>query len=334
MKVHAIAAKSKGSLLENFEYDTTKLQPHDCVLEVETCGICHSDIHMVDNDWHISKYPLVPGHEVVGRIIETGSMVQHLKKGDRVGVGWQSGACLECEDCLHGDENLCSKNQGTIVGRHGGFGSHLQVDSRFAFKIPDSLESHLASPLLCAGITVYAALKYAGMNSGGHIGVIGVGGLGHLALQFAHKLGNKVTVFTTSQDKAEFALELGASEVIVNPTKKDHVKNKLNIILNTTHNDLDWNYYINQLGSDGTLSFVGVPPSPINVHVGSLLNKRKRIMGSPIGGRHMIGEMLRIASEHKVHPITEVFSKSEVNEAIAKVKENKIRYRAVIDFRK
>ncbi|MCX7997998.1 MAG: alcohol dehydrogenase catalytic domain-containing protein, partial [Leptospiraceae bacterium] len=148
MKVKAYAAKTKGASLENFEYDITEHSSFDCLIEVETCGICHSDIHMIDNDWGISKYPLVPGHEIVGRVIDVGSEVKHLKIGDRVGVGWQAYSCMECEECLHGKENLCEKNIGTIVGRHGGFAKHVQVDSRFAFKIPDAIESHNASPLM------------------------------------------------------------------------------------------------------------------------------------------------------------------------------------------
>lgn len=334
MKVKAYAAKTKGASLENFEYDITEHSSFDCLIEVETCGICHSDIHMIDNDWGISKYPLVPGHEIVGRVIDVGNEVKHLKIGDRVGVGWQAYSCMECEECLHGKENLCEKNIGTIVGRHGGFAKHVQVDGRFAFRIPDSIESHNASPLMCAGITVYSALRYAGMTSGQHIGVIGVGGLGHLALQFANKLGNKVTVFTTSQDKAEFALNLGASEVVLNPTPKDRLKDKLNIIINTVPADLNWKYFIEQLKTDGTLTFVGVPPKPIQIHVGLLLDQRKRIMASPIGGRAMIVEMLKVAAEHEIFPVTEVFEKEECNEAVEKVRKNTIRYRAVLDFRK
>lgn len=238
---------------------------------------------------------------------------------------------MECKDCLRGNENLCSKNKGTIVGRHGGFGSHVQIDSRFCFKIPEELESAVASPLLCAGITVYSALRYAGMTSGQNIGIIGIGGLGHLAVQFAAKLGNRVTVFTTSPDKEKFALENGASEVVVGTPKG--TKNKLNIILNTTHNDLDWPRFLSLLDSDGTLTFVGVPPSTLsNVHVGMLLNKRLRIMGSPIGGRAMINEMLEIAAKHKIAPVIEKFPSARANEAISKVRANKIRYRAVLEF--
>ncbi|MBK8399372.1 MAG: NAD(P)-dependent alcohol dehydrogenase [Leptospiraceae bacterium] len=332
MKIHAIAANGKREQLSDFFYEANSNSPHDCIIKVQTCGICHSDIHMIDNDWRISKYPLVPGHEVVGIIEEVGSLVKHFKVGDRVGVGWQSGACLECKDCLNGNENLCSKSLSTIVGRHGGFGSHLQVDSRFCFKIPESMESAVASPLLCAGITVYSALRYAGMTSGKNIGIIGIGGLGHLAVQFAAKLGNRVTVFTTSSDKKEFALANGASEVVVGSPKSNSIE-KLNIILNTTHNDLDWPLFLSLLDSDGTLSFVGVPPNTLStIHVGMLLNKRLRIMGSPIGGRGMINEMLEIAAKFNISPVIEKFPSSNANEAISKVRANQVRYRAVLEF--
>ncbi|MBP9886781.1 MAG: NAD(P)-dependent alcohol dehydrogenase [Leptospiraceae bacterium] len=332
MKIHALAANNKQEELINFDYETNSNLPHDCIVKVQTCGICHSDIHMIDNDWRISKYPLVPGHEVVGIVEEVGGLVNHLKVGDRVGIGWQSEACLECRDCLRGNENLCNSSKATIVGRHGGFGSHVQVDSRFCFKIPDSLESAIASPLLCAGITVYSALRYAGMSSGQNIGIIGIGGLGHLAVQFAAKLGNRVTVFTTSPDKEEFARSNGATEVIIGtPPRK--IKDKLNIILNTTHNDLDWVRFLSLLDSDGTLSFVGVPPSNLsNIHVNMLLNKRLRIMGSPIGGRAMINEMLEIAALQGITPVIEKFPATKVNEAIAKVRANQVRYRAVLEF--
>ena len=333
MKIQAFAAEEKGEVLKPYSYEGKVDSPMDCLIEVETCGVCHSDIHMIDNHWRISRYPLVPGHEVVGRIIETGKFVGHLKVGDRVGVGWQSGACLECEDCIHGNENLCDQSKSTIVNGKGGFAESLIVDSRFAFKIPEKLSSTSASPLLCGGITVYSALKYAGMKPGGHVGIIGIGGLGHMAVQFASKLGNTVTVFTTSSDKAEFAEKMGAKEIFINPTNKNKVKRKLDIILNTTHTDLNWEYYLKQLNSDGTLSFVGVPPSPLSIPVGSLLGKRKRVMASPIGGRGDIDEMLRIAAEQNIFPIIEIFPKTEINTAIKKVRNNEIRYRAVVDMK-
>lgn len=334
MKYNSYSVLEKSGPLKLVQTERSEIGMLECRIKVETCGICHSDLHMMDNDWRISRFPLTAGHEVVGTVTETGPLVGHLKVGDRVGVGWQAGACMECADCLRGDENLCDKNLGTIVGRAGGFAEEIVLDSRFAFHIPNGLSSEQASPLLCAGITVYSALHYAGMRGGGNIGVIGMGGLGHLAVQFAAKLGNRVTVFTTSEDKAQFARGLGASEVLVNPKKKEKPSRKLNIIINTAPNDLDWPYYISLLDSDGTLTFVGVPPSPISLNVGQLLDKRKRITASPIGGRAVMNEMLRTAADHQVVPIIEVFAPSEIEKAVDKVRQNTIRYRAVIDFRK
>lgn len=328
----AYTVNNKGQELHLQEIEAKPLEHMDCRIRVETCGICHSDIHMIDNNWKISKYPFVPGHEIVGRVVEIGKSVTHINLGDRVGVGWQSGACFSCDDCMAGNENLCDSNLGTIVGRDGGFAEHVKVDSRFAFKIPNSLESALASPLLCGGITVFSALKHAGMTYGGRIGVIGIGGLGHMAILFAKKLGNMVTAFTTSPDKAKFAESLGADEVVVKPGFKSKIKKKMNIIINTTHSDLDWSYYIHQLDSDGVLTFVGVPPTPMSLPVGSLLGKRKRVMASPIGGRKDIYEMLNLASEYKIHPIIEKYPISKINEAIQDVRENKVKYRAVLEL--
>ena len=178
------------------------------LLKVESCGLCHSDIHVMDNDWGGPTYPVVPGHEAVGTVVEVGPLVSHLTPGDRVGVGWQSGACLHCRDCLRGNAQMCEvDNRATILHQYGGFGDHMTVDSHFAFPIPDGLPSEAAGPLLCGGITVYSGLRHAGMTGGQEIGVIGIGGLGHLAVQFAAKLGNRVTVFTSSPDKAEFAAQ-------------------------------------------------------------------------------------------------------------------------------
>jgi uncharacterized zinc-type alcohol dehydrogenase-like protein len=331
MKVSSFAAHSPSSPLEPFDFETTETKSYECIIQVETCGICHSDIHMMKNNWNMTSYPIVPGHEVVGKVVEAGENAI-VKIGDRVGVGWQSSSCLKCSDCLKGDENHCDHTVGTIVGRHGGFANFLQVDSRFCFLIPENLSSSHASPLLCAGITVYSALRYAGLNSGQNIGIIGIGGLGHLAVRFASKLGCKVTVFTTSPDKEKFALENGASEVVVTTKKKMTTKEKLDIILNTTHVDLNWSEYIRLLGADGVLSFVGVPPSNLNFHVGELLGKRKRVMASSIGGRAMMQEMLSLASRFGIEPIIEEFPKDKILEAIEKVETNQIRYRAVIKF--
>ncbi|MFB2838592.1 NAD(P)-dependent alcohol dehydrogenase [Floridanema evergladense] len=332
MKINALASYQTGEPLKDYSFDSGELQDYDCLIKVLACGICHSDIHMIDNDWGNSRYPLVPGHEVIGEVVELGSQVRHLKIGDRVGVGWQMSSCLQCPDCLKGNENLCDQNQGLIVSGYGGFADYLKVDSRFAFHIPEGIETEAAGPLLCGGITVYAGLRYAGMSSGQEIGVIGIGGLGHLAVQFASKLGNSVTVFTTSQDKAEFAHQLGANHVVVVPPGESPPPptRLLDIIISTVPQSLNWSAYIEYLNSDGTLTLVGVPDAPLTIPLFPLLMKRRRVMSSPIGGRGMIVEMLSVADRFGIKPIIETFPLQQVNEAMQKVHDNKVRYRAVL----
>ncbi len=333
MKVNAMAAREKGAQLSPWTYDTPTLSAHQCLIKVKNCGLCHSDVHMIDNDWQMTTFPLVPGHEAVGEVVETGSDVAHLKPGMRVGVGWQRSACLQCKDCLSGNENLCAQLTGVITHGHGGFADYLLMDSRFCFPLPEGIESKVAGPLLCGGITVYSALRHAGMTSGQEIGIIGVGGLGHMAVQFASRLGNRVTVFTTSDDKAEFAARLGASEAIVTRGGQppESIKRPLDILVSTVPASLDWGAYMNLLGTDGTLTFVGLPDQPISVGIDKLIFQRRRIMASPIGGRAIIMDMLDAADRFGVAPIVETFPLSECNTAIEKVRTNTIRYRAVLE---
>ncbi|MEK7703872.1 MAG: NAD(P)-dependent alcohol dehydrogenase [Myxococcota bacterium] len=332
MQVHAFAALSRGADLTPLTYDLPDPRDEDCIVAVSSCGICHSDIHMIDNDWRMTRYPLVPGHEVVGTIVTTGRSVTHLKKGDRVGIGWQRGACLHCPDCLGGNENLCDHSDGLIVGHHGGFADHVMVDARFAFPLPAGLATDSAGPLLCGGATVYSALRHAGMGSGANIGVLGIGGLGHLAVQFASRLGNRVTVFTTSPDKAKLAMNLGAYDAVVVPTGGAPPRGayRLDILVSTVPHVSDWRGYIDTLASDGTLVFVAVPPKTIELNVGWLLEKRRRIMASPIGGRAIITEMLATAERFGIEPVIETFPMASVNEALARVRKNEVRYRAVL----
>ncbi|KKD37922.1 NAD(P)-dependent alcohol dehydrogenase [Limnoraphis robusta Tam1] len=332
MKIQGLAAKTKGSQLEAYSYESPSPENFQCLIKVLACGICHSDIHMIDNDWGISNYPIIPGHEVIGEVVEIGSQVHHIKVGDRVGVGWQRTACLSCRDCLRGNENLCNDIQALIATGPGGFADYLEMDSRFAFPIPDGIKTNVAGPLLCGGITVYSALRYAGMGSGLEIGIIGVGGLGHLAVQFASKLGNSVTVFTTSQDKAEFAHELGAKEtVIVEKNQAPSAPSQpFNILLSTVPVSIDWESYVNFLDSDGTLTIVGVPDAPLTLPLFPLIMKRRRILGSPIGGRAMMQEMLSVADRYHIEPQVEIFPMEKAQEALEKVRNNQVRYRAVL----
>ena len=335
MEIKAYAVKEPKNQLEPWNYTSNELNAFDVHIEIDHCGICYSDVHMMDNDWGITAYPIVPGHEIVGHVKELGSQVTHLKKGDIVGVGWQRESCHNCFQCMKGNENYCTGKRGsTIVKNHGGFASDIVLDARFCFPIPTGLDLKKTAPLLCGGITVYHGLKAAGMSSGQNIGVIGIGGLGHMAVQFASKMGNNVTVFTTSKDKTEFAHKLGAESAVL--TKEGIPKTlpdgqKLDIILNTVDHPLDWAGYVRLLNVDGTLCFVGNPGN-ITIDAG-LLFQRKKIMGSSIGSRYMITEMLNNVKKYNIGAIIEEFPLKDVNSAITKLKANNIRYRAVLNMK-
>jgi uncharacterized zinc-type alcohol dehydrogenase-like protein len=332
MQINALAALEKGAPLQPFSFHAEPLKAFDCAIKVLACGICHSDIHMIHDDWGMSRYPLVPGHEVIGKVVEVGSHVTHLKPGDRVGVGWQQASCMHCLDCMRGHQNLCDRAEGLIVNGYGGFADYMVVDSRFAFCLPEGVSTQSAGPILCGGITVYAGLRNAGMTSGQNIGVIGLGGLGHLAVQFASRLGNRVTVFTTSPDKAEFATQLGAHEAILVPPGGSPPLpiHKLNVLINTANQGLDWLSYVNYLDSNGTFVFVGIPSEPLTIPITPLTSKQRRIMGSEIGSPAMIMEMLQIVDQFGIQPMIETFPLQQANEALQKVRDNKVRYRAVL----
>lgn len=332
LTIRGMAALAKKAELTAWTYDAEGPGAGEALIRVKACGICHSDVHMIDNDWYMSQYPLVPGHEVVGEVVAVGDGVANVRVGDRVGIGWQRTSCGNCPECDRGADNLCDGNRGLIVGHHGGFADHVLCDSRYCFRLPDGIATEAAGPLLCGGVTVWAALRYAGMKGGQEIGVIGVGGLGHMAVQFAQKLGNRVTVFTTSEDKIEFAARLGAWDAIRTengePTRAP--ARKLDILVNTVPMNMSWARYLDLLAADGTLTFVGVPGEPSAIPVHLLLGKRRRVMASVIGGRGDIRQMLSDADRFEVEPVIETFPMSEANEAIRKVRENTIRYRAVL----
>lgn len=331
LSIAAFAATKQNGALEAFEYLPEPMGPHDVEIEIEYCGVCHSDVHLVDNDWGISQYPLVPGHEVIGTVHDKGGLVQHLKIGQRVGLGWQRSACLECESCKKGDENLCSRQKATCVGHHGGFAQEIRTDARFVFPIPDGLDSANAAPLLCGGITVFSPLSQF-TTPYMRVGIIGVGGLGHLAIQFARAMGCEVTAFSSSSDKETEAKKFGASRFVAsnNPAKMESCFNTLDFILSTATADLDWELYLRCLKADGKLCFVGIPPKPLTINIGSLLGGRKSIVASPIGSRTTMEHMLTFAARHKIQAQIEVLPMKSLNDALTRVRKNKARYRMVL----
>ncbi len=332
MTIRAYAALESHAKLTPYTYPSRELSSHEIKVKISHCGVCHSDVHLVDNDWGFSQYPLVAGHEVIGTVEALGSSVRHLQIGQRVGIGWSSGACLECEYCVRGDDNLCSRSVATAVGREGGFGEALLVDGRWAFPIPEALSSENAAPLLCGGITVYAPLRVFGITPNMKISVIGIGGLGHLALQFARAWGCEVTAFSSTSDKEEEARSFGAHHFVSSsdPEAMKSMTSSLDMILSTVGVDLDWNSYLNLLRPDGKLCFVGVPQSQINVAAFGLIAGRRSICGNPTGSRNQIQEMLQFAARHGIQAKTEVMAMSEINQALDRVRAGKARYRMVL----
>ena len=331
-RIQGLAAHAAGAELLPFHYDPGKLGSQEVEIAITHCGICHSDIHLISNDWGISQYPFIPGHEIVGTVSAAGENVKSLSVGQRVGLGWQSNSCGECEWCIQGMENLCASAEGTCVHRNGGYAERVRANSRFVIPIPEALNSENAAPLLCAGITVYNPLRTYSINPSSRIGVIGIGGLGHLAIQFARVFGAEVTAFSTSTGKEEEARSLGAHHFVNSRESKalKEVTGTLDLILSTINADQDWGIYLQALRPTGTLCFVGVPPSPVSVHAFPLISGLRSISGNPTGSPYRLREMLDVAARHGVRAQTEAFPMAKANEAIEKVKKNKVRYRAVL----
>ena len=330
--IQGLAAHAAGAELLPFKYEPGDLGSNEVEIKISHCGICHSDLHLISNDWGISQYPFIPGHEVVGKISAAGSGVRSLKVGQRVGLGWQSNSCGECEWCTRGMENLCPSAEATCVHRHGGYADRVRANARFVVPIPPELESENTAPLLCGGITVYNPLRANGVNPSSRVGVIGIGGLGHIAIQFARVFGAEVTAFSTSAEKEAEARSLGAHN-FVNTRESRALKDvagSFDFILSTVNADQDWGIYIQALRPTGTLCFVGIPPSPIALQAFPLISGLRTVTGSPIGSPYQLREMLDVAARHGVKAQTESFAMAKANEAIEKVKKNKVRYRAVL----
>lgn len=332
MNVNAFAALAAGRHLEPFSYSADSLGRWDVQVRISHCGICHSDVHLIDNDWQISQYPLVPGHEIVGTVERVGSEVRHLEAGQRVGIGWQRSSCHSCRECTSGREQLCPEIQATCAGHFGGFADTIVSDSRFVFAIPEALTSENAAPLLCGGATVYSPFRNFGVRPNMRVGVIGIGGLGHLALQFARAMGCDVTAFSSTPDKAAEATEFGAHHFCLSNDPKELEKQagRFDFLVSTVYSPLDWPAYINALSPRGNLCFVGVQAEPLAIPVFPLLVGERSITASAIGSRASIAEMLEFAARHGIQAKTELVPMGDVNSAIQKVREGKARFRMVL----
>lgn len=331
-QIQGLAAHAAGAELVQFRYDPGALGPHEVEIVISHCGVCYSDLHMIANDWGMSQFPFIPGHEIIGTVAAVGDEVRGLEEGHRVGLGWQSNSCGRCEWCIRGMENLCPEMEGTCVRRNGGYAERVRADARFVIPVPDELDSEHAAPLLCGGITVYSPMRTHGINPSSRVGVVGIGGLGHLAIQFARVFGAEVTAFSTSAAKEDEARKLGAQRFVNTRESKQmkDVAGTQDFILSTVNADQEWASYMQALRPTGTLCFVGVPPSPVAVQAFPMISGVRSITGSPIGSPHRLREMMDVAARHGVKAQTERFAMAKANEAIEKVKRNKVRYRAVL----
>ena len=321
-----------GGKLEAFEYTPGPLGPEEVELRIESCGICHSDLSMIDNEWGMSAYPLVAGHEIVGIVEAAGGHAKGVKPGDRVGLGWFAGSCMSCHTCMSGNHNLCGNGEQTIVGRHGGFADRVRCHWSWAVPIPAGVDPAKAGPLFCGGITVFGPIAHFGVKPTDRVGVVGIGGLGHLALRFLDKWGCHVTAFTSSDSKSEEARKLGADAVVNSRDSKamQAIAGSLDFILVTVNVPLDWDGYLAALRPDGRLHFVGAVLEPIPVQAFSLIGGRKSISGSPLGSPATVRDMLDFCARHDIAPQTESFRFDEINDALDHLRAGKARYRVVL----
>lgn len=326
------AAEAAGKELKPVEYDPGLIGPDEVEVRVESCGICHSDLSMLNNDWGMTAYPFVPGHEVIGVVEAVGERVSHLQVGQRVGIGWFSKSCMVCEFCVGGDHNLCGSAQGIIVGRHGGFADRVRADAAWAVPIPSGLGPEAAGPLLCGGITVFNPILQYDVKPTHRVGVIGIGGLGHLALKFLDAWGCEVTAFSSSPHKEEEARGFGADHFVNSSDSQalEKISGSLDFIISTVNVTLDWPAYINALRPKGRLHVVGAVAEPLSLPVFPLLLGQKSVSGSPVGSPNAIATMLDFAERHKIEPVVETFAFAQVNEAMERLRQGKANYRLVL----
>jgi len=341
--IKAYGAKSSDADLKEMTIERRNVTDRDVKIEISYCGVCHSDIHTVRNDWGGSKYPVVPGHEIIGRVVEVGSDVSNFKKGELVGVGCMVDSCRECSACKDDLEQFCEEGMvGTYNGKDkhlgghtfGGYSETIVVDKYYVLKVPENLDEKAVAPLLCAGITTYSPLKHWNVKKGDKVGVIGLGGLGHMGIKIAAAMGAEVVMITTSPSKADDAKRLGASSVLISKNEDDMKKHKgsFDFLLNTVPVKHDINPYIQLLKRDSTMCMVGAIEPLEPMHGGGLIMGRKRVAGSLIGGIKETQEMLDFCGEHNIVSDVEMIDMDTINTAYERVTNSDVKYRFVIDM--
>lgn len=340
---YGFAALEAKARLTPFNFERRQPGPKDVVMDILYCGICHSDLFFVDNDWGFSVYPMVPGHEIVGRVVSVGSSVSKFKVGDIGAIGCIVDSCRQCEPCTHDLENMCVEHptptysgfeRDGVTPTFGGYSNNYVCDQDYMVRVPDNLDPAGAAPLLCAGITTYSPLRHWKVGAGTKVGITGLGGLGHVAIKLARAMGADVTVFTTSPGKIDDALALGAHQVVVS-TDVDQMAaqaGRLDFILDTISAKHDLDAYLALLRRDGTLCLVGAPAEPLAVTAFSLIGGRKSVSGSPIGGMAETQEMLDFCGKHDIVADIELISMADIDAAYDRLHRSDVKYRFVIDM--
>lgn len=345
-KSNVYSASSATSPLASDSIPRRDPTDRDVQIEILFCGICHSDLHYVRDEWHDvmpTVYPCVPGHEIVGKVKKVGSAVTRYKAGDVVGVGCLVDSDLSCPNCKAGEEHFCPNmvltygspdRHNTAPVTYGGYSDSIVVDERFVVRIPGNLDLAAAAPLLCAGITTYSPMHHWGVKKGKKVGIVGLGGLGHMGVKFAHALGAHTVAFTTSPNKREDALRLGADEVVVSRNSDEMTKHadSFDFILDCVAADHDINAYINLLKRDGNITLVGAPEKPLPVAAFAIIAGRKSLSGSMIGGLKETQEMLDFCGQHNITPDIEMIRMDQINDAFERLLKSDVKYRFVIDM--
>ncbi|MEH0833026.1 NAD(P)-dependent alcohol dehydrogenase [Pectobacterium cacticida] len=332
--IKSYAAPEAGAALELYEFDAGELQAEDVEVVVDYCGICHSDISMIDNEWGRSSYPLVAGHEVVGHVHALGNAAKNkgLKIGQRVGIGWIAHSCGHCDACISGNQINCQEDKVPTILNKGGFANKIRANWQWVIPLPDAIDIESAGPLLCGGITVFKPLLMHHITATSRVGVIGIGGLGHIAIKLLHAMGCEVTAFSSNPSKEQEVLAMGADKVVNSrdPQALSALAGQFDLIINTVNVDLEWQPYFNALAYNGKFHTVGAVMKPFNVQAFTLISGNRSVAGSSTGSPHELRSLMKLAARASVKPQIELFPMSKINEALQHVRDGKARYRVVL----
>ncbi|OTG85083.1 alcohol dehydrogenase [Acinetobacter sp. ANC 4648] len=331
--IQAYAAMQAGDPLTPYQFNAGELPAHQVEVKVEYCGLCHSDVSVINNEWGNSVYPVVAGHEIIGTITQLGSEAKGLKVGQRVGIGWTAESCQYCDPCVRGQQVLCTgEKKATIVGHAGGFADKVRAGWQWIIPLPDDLDPESAGPLLCGGITVFDPILKHKIQAMHHVGVIGIGGLGHIAIKLLKAWGCEITAFTSSLDKTAELKAMGADHV-VNSRDSAALKTqrgKFDLLLCTVNVSLDWKSYLNTLAPNGSIHMLGMVLEPMAIPVGALISGAKSVTGSPTGSPFALRQLLQFAARKNIAPQIELYPMSQINDALARLHSGQARYRIVL----